>query len=314
MGPKMIGVVTNEGFDILELHGKTLAEHAPELTILRPEEVTDPEAIEFVLTFRPPADAFAPYPNLKAVVSVAAGLDAILKCPSLPKDVAVLRVEDSDQALQMAGFAAFHVLWHHRRFDLHLEDQAREHWERPLFGRSPQERRVGVMGFGLMGRAVAKGIAALGYPTASLSRRAPDPAEPGVEHFLDADRAAFLARTDILINVLPLTSATHKIMDARCFAQLPKGAAVIHLGRGEHLDEDALLAALDSGHLAGASLDAFEREPLRQGHPFWSHPRVLVTPHTASAPESRRVVASIQEGLRQVAAGTHRDNRRAQGY
>lgn len=310
----MIGVVINQGFDILEFHGAAFAQYAPELTLLRPDEVTDPAAVEFLLTFRPPADAFVPYPNLKAVVSAAAGVDAILSCPSLPKGVPVLRVEDDDQALQMAGFAAFHVLWHHRRMDLHLEDQANEVWNRPLFGRSPLERRVGVMGFGLMGRAVAKGIAALGYSTASLSRRSPEPSEPGVDHFLDADRDAFLARSDILINVLPLTPATQNVMDADLFAKLPKGASIINLGRGEHLDEEALLAALDSGHIAGASLDAFAVEPLREGHPFWSHPRVLVTPHTASAPETRGVVASIRAGLQRLRAGEHQDDRLARGY
>ncbi|MBT8155187.1 glyoxylate/hydroxypyruvate reductase A [Epibacterium ulvae] len=310
----MIGVAINANLDILDMHGAAFATHAPELTILRPEEVADPQAVEFALTFRPPDDAFTPYPALKAVVSVAAGVDAILSCPSLPKDVPVLRVEDDDQALQMAGFAAFHVLWHHRRMDLHLEDQANEVWNRPISGRSPSERRVGVMGFGLMGRAVAKAIAALGYPTASLSRSLPEQPEPGVEHFVDRDRDAFLARSDILINVLPLTKATHGVMDADLFAALPQGACVVNLGRGEHLDEGALLAALESGQIAGASLDAFENEPLAEGHPFWSHPRVLVTPHTASAPESKGVVLSIKDGLRRLSDGDIGDDRLSRGY
>lgn len=310
----MIGVAVNDGFDILDLHGAAFAQYAPNLTLLRPEEVTDPGAVDFAVTFRPPADAFRPYPNLRAVVSAAAGVDAILSCPSLPDNVPVLRVEDQDQALQMAGFAAFHVLWHHRGMDQHLADQAAEHWNRPMFGRSPQERRVGVMGFGLMGRQVATQIAALGYPTASLSRRMPDPAVDGVTHFLDDDRATFLARTDILINVLPLTEATRNVMNADLFAALPKGAAVINIGRGEHLDETALLAALETGQISGASLDAFVTEPLPSGHPFWSHPRVLVTPHTASAPDSRAVVRSIRDSLAQVAAGAHQDDRQLRGY
>ncbi|WP_138470084.1 NAD(P)-dependent oxidoreductase [Poseidonocella sp. HB161398] len=290
----MIGVVNSQGFDILDFHGKAFAEHAPELTLLRPEEVTDPAAVEFVITFRPPEDCFAPYPNLKAAISSAAGVDGILACPSLPAGIPVLRVEDPDQARQMAAFAIFHVLWHHRRMDLHLEDQAAERWNRPAHGRSPETRRVGIMGYGNMGREIARALAALGYPVAVLARR-PVAAEPGVEVMLD--RAAFLARTDILINVLPLTDETRGCIDAAMLAALPEGAALVQIGRGEQLDEAALLAALDSGHLAGASLDVFAVEPLPRGHPFWQHPRVLVTPHTASAPESKNVALSISRSL-----------------
>ncbi len=310
----MIGVAIDADLDILDFLGEALATHSPNLSVLREDEVTDPQTVEFALTFRPADDAFTRYTGLKAVVSVAAGVDAILSCPSLPKDVAVLRVEDDDQALQMAGFAAFHVLWHHRRMDLHLEDQMNEVWNRPQSGRSPAERRVGVMGFGLMGRAVAKSIAALGYPTASLSRSMPEPSEPGIEHFIDADRDAFLARSDILINVLPLTQATRGVMNADLLAALPQGACVVNLGRGEHLDDAALLAALESGQITGASLDAFENEPLAEGHPFWSHPRILVTPHTASAPEPTGVVLSIKDGLRRLADGDVGDDRLARGY
>ncbi len=167
----MIGVVNSIGFDILDFHGEAFAKYAPELVLLRPEEVADPAAVEFVLTFRPPDDCFAPYPNLKAAISSAAGVDGILACPSLPQGLPVMRVEDPDQARQMAGFAVFHVLWHHRRMDLHLEDQAAERWNRPAHGRSPENRRIGIMGYGNMGRAIAAALAGLGYPVGVLARR-----------------------------------------------------------------------------------------------------------------------------------------------
>ncbi|MBE3639617.1 2-hydroxyacid dehydrogenase [Mangrovicoccus algicola] len=290
----MIGVVDNLGFDILAHHGAAFRECAPELELLRPGEVTDPAAVEFVLTFRPPDDCFARYPNLRAAVSPAAGMDGILACPSLPPGLPVLRVEDPDQARQMAGFAVFHVLWHHRRIDLHLEDQRAERWNRPAHGRSPQSRRIGIMGHGNMGRAIAQALAGLGYPVRVLARR-PAEAAPGVEIMLDRD--AFLSGTDILINVLPLTAETRGVIDAALLARLPEGAALIQIGRGEQLVEADLLAALDGGRLAGASLDVFAVEPLPAGHPFWRHPRVLVTPHTASAPESRNVALCVSRGL-----------------
>lgn len=310
----LTAVAINPAFDIIDRYGADFAAHAPGLTVLRPEEVTDPGAVDVVLTFRPPADTFTPYPNLIAACSVAAGVDAILACPSLPDGLPVLRVEDPDQAQQMAGFAAFHVLWHHRRMYEHVEDQVTQDWNRPFMGRSPAKIRIGIMGFGLMGRAIAKALVALGYPVASLSRRAPDPVEPGVTPFLETDRAAFLGQSDILINVLPLTEATRNVIDADLLAALPAGASLINLGRGEHLDDEALIDALASGQIAAASLDAFAVEPLAKGHPYWSHPRVLITPHTASAPEGPAIAASLQSGLSRLLAGQDRADRAARGY
>lgn len=309
----MIGVITCSEFDLLSFHGPAFAEWAPELTLLRPEEVTDPGSVEFVLTFKPGADAFAPYPNLKAVSSIAAGVDAILACPSLPKGIPVLRVEDADQALQMAGFALFHVLWHQRQMGLMLESQKRGQWNRPRHGRSPRLKHIGVMGFGLMGRAIARAGVALGYSVSSLSRSMPEP-EPGVTHFVDRDLTAFLGDCDFLVNVLPLTEATRGILGKSTFDALPKGASLIQLGRGAHLDDDALLDALDSGQLAGASLDAFDVEPLPADHIFWSHPRIFVTPHTASAPESKNVAVAIRDMMMRVMAGETLSDRAVRGY
>lgn len=148
-----------------------------------------------------------------------------------------------------------------------------------------------------MGRAVARGAAALRYPVSTLSRSMPTHTEEGMTHFVDADRAAFLAQSDILINVLPMTPATKGLFDADLFDALPHGAAFIHLGRGAQLDEAALLAALESGQISGASLDVFAPEPLIQGHPFWSHPKIFVTPHTASEAEPPAVVANVVKHL-----------------
>ncbi|MGY9050032.1 hypothetical protein P775_27920 [Puniceibacterium antarcticum] len=291
------GVVTCRTLDLRARFGAAFTELAPEITLLTPDEVTDPAAVDFVLSWVPPKDAFSPYPNLRGIFSIAAGMDAILACPSLPKNVPVIRVEDPDQAAQMAGFAAFHIVWHHRQMGLHLENQAKGVWKRPASGRSPARVRVGVMGFGLMGRAVALGARALGYPVATLSRNLPPKPEAGMAHFTDAHRAAFLARTDILINVLPMTPATKGLFDIDLFAALPVGAAFIHLGRGAQLDESALLSALETGQISGASLDVFAPEPLVAEHPFWSHPKVFVTPHTASEAEPPAVVANVVKHL-----------------
>lgn len=255
-----------------------------------------------MVTFRPPPDAFRPYPNLRAAFSIGAGTDGILSCPSLPKGLPIFRVEDPDQALQMAGFAAFHVLWHHRNMAAWMEARTARQWERQVTGLSPQNRRIGVLGFGHMGRAVARGLAALGYPVASYSRSLPEPPEPGVTPYTSGALDAFLGQSDILINVLPLTPETQGIIDAGALSRLPEGAALIHLGRGGQVVEGALLEALDSGHLSGASLDVFETEPLPPDNPLWSHPKVLVTPHVASISEPQAVVLSIRRQLATLCA------------
>lgn len=288
--------------DLPALFGPVFARDLPQVSLLAPDQIDDPTSIEIALSWKPAPDAFARYPNLRAVFSVAAGVDAIRDCPSLP-DVPVYRVEDPDQALQMAGFAAFHTLWHHRRMGEHLAAQRRGEWVREIRDLSPKGRRVGVMGFGLMGRAIAAGLSSLGYPVTTLSRRLPAHPLPGITHLTSGDLPAFLAGTDILINVLPLTPETVGLLDRRCFAALPAGAALIQLGRGPQLVEPDLIAALDSGHLSGASLDVFATEPLPPDSPLWHHPRVVITPHVASTPRPEAIVASVRDGLARLTPG-----------
>ena len=309
-----VGVASCSYVDVFLHFGDAFAEYAPELTILPEEQIDDPEDVRFIVTFKPDDGLFDRFPNVDAVFSLGAGVDAILSCASLPEGLPVFRVNDSAQAAQMAGFATFHVLWHHRGMGRYLTNQAQCVWDRPRDSRSPDIVRVGVMGFGQMGRAIAANLVHLGYDVACWSRRLPDAPEPGVTHFDFDQRNAFLKDCQILINVLPLTAQMTGILNADLFAQLPKGASLIQLGRGQHLVDQDLLDALDSGHLSGASLDVFNTEPLPEDHPYWPHPNVVVTPHTACAPEVRTVVRSVQDGLAQIAAGRLPPDRRTRGY
>lgn len=298
----MIGVATCARLDLMGHFGPHFAELAPELDLRPPERIDRPEEVEFMITFEPDDAAFAPYPNLRAVFSVGAGTDAIERCPSLPHGLPVHRVQLPDQAAQMAGFAAFHVLWHHRRMADYVHDQQAQLWQRRLGGFSPRARRIGILGYGHMGRGIARGLLALDYPVSAYSRSLPATPDAGVTHFGAGALDDFLAQCDILINVLPLTAETTGLIDADFLSKLPTGAALIHLGRGSQVDEAALIAALDRGHLSGASLDVFETEPLPPGHPLWSHPKVLITPHVASVPEPADVVRSIRQQVQSLRA------------
>ncbi|EIE50887.1 hydroxyacid dehydrogenase [Salipiger aestuarii] len=295
---RILGVATCSRLDVADRFVPLFERLAPEIDLRAPRDIDRPEDVRFMLTFVPGDDAFTPYPNLEAAFSIGAGQDAIDTCPSRPEGLPVYRLEDPDQALQMAAFCVFHVQWHQREmFDIRAA-QARGEWLRKAAGLSPRSKRIGVMGFGHMGRAVAKALVALGYPVQGYARRMPDPPEPGVTHFTDGQMDDFVARSDILVNVLPLTPQTRGLIDAGFLARLPQGAALIHVGRGGQVDEPALIAALDSGHLSGASVDVFETEPLPADHPFWAHERVFMTPHSACIPVPEAVVRSVRARMR----------------
>ncbi|ACA15227.1 D-isomer specific 2-hydroxyacid dehydrogenase NAD-binding [Methylobacterium sp. 4-46] len=306
-------ILLSETLDLAALFGPVLAQVADAV-----EVVTDPaEAarVRLALAWFPPADAFARYPNLGAVCSIAAGVDSLLACPGLPPDLPVVRVVDPDQARAMSCFVLWHVLGHLRRFRSYAENQARALW-RPLGQRAAGEVTVGLLGCGRMGAQVARDLAAFGFPVLAWSRAA-RPAEPGITHLHGPEGlAALLPRCDVLVNLLPLTPDTRGLLAAPLFGRLKPGAALVHVGRGDHLVEADLLCALDSGRLAHAALDVFAVEPLPEDHPFWRHPRILVTPHEACDASPAAVAAMLRataEALRTGAPIPHAIDRR-RGY
>jgi len=268
---------------------------APELEFRNWDEPGDVEEIEFALVWKPPRGVLRTFPNLKVIFSLGAGVDHLFTDPELPEGVPVVRMIDTELTRGMTEYVTLHVLRHHRRQrDLDAMQRRRE-WE-SVFTPTAPTRRVGIMGLGVLGRAAAKALAALEFDLAGWSRTARDIA--GVDCFHGADGfGPFLARTEILVCLLPLTEETGGILNADLFAQLPKGASLINAARGGHQVEADILAALDSGRLSEATLDVFNTEPLPADHPFWGHERVTVTPHNASVtdPDSgaRQVIENI---------------------
>lgn len=298
------GVYLCDALDLPEIFGTALAAET-DLRLYLPADVPDPTRIRFALAWRPAANAFAPYPNLRLVQVIAAGVDPVLSARDLPPQVTVARVHDAEQAATMAGFAAWQVVWHHRQKGKYLTAAAKGEWTRDAVKtlRPPSQVPVGVLGYGLMGRAIARAVAAMGFPVLAASRTK-GPADPGVTRLTGAASIQRVAsQAAILINVLPLTQATRDILAAPLFAQMPQGAALIQLGRGEHMIEEDLLDALDSDHLSGASLDVFRTEPLPRDHPFWHHPKITLTPHEASVTSVPAVAKALVKSLSELAQG-----------
>ena len=259
------------------------------------------EDIEVALAWKPPAGLIASFPNVKLIVSLGMGVDHLLADDRLPAGVPIVRIMDDGLVGQMSEYAIYWALRHHREIDTYAASQRARQWKPEDFV-DTIDRRIGVMGLGSIGQDTAGKFAALGFPTAGWSRTAKS--LPGIETFHGADGLQrFLARTDILIDVLPLTRDTRGLLDAKAFAALPRGAYFINMARGGHVVDNALLAALESGQISGAALDVFNVEPLPQDHPYWTHPKVHVTPHIAGATNPRTASPGVIENIKRMRAG-----------
>ncbi|HEU5353494.1 MAG TPA: glyoxylate/hydroxypyruvate reductase A [Actinocrinis sp.] len=248
-----------------------------------PHEIGAREDIGVASVWRAPHGLLATLPNLKLIVSLAAGVDHLLTDPSLP-DVPIVRAADPDLSMRVTEYVVLHTLRYHRRQPLYDAQQRQQVWHvHPQPAAS--EVAVGVMGLGVIGGEAARVLARIGFKVAGWSASAK--AIDGVETFHGAAGLdAFLARTEILICLLPLTAATTAILDRTLFAKLKRdgaagGAFLINAGRGRLQVDADILAALDDGTLAGATLDVFPQEPLPPESPMWTHPNVTVTPHNA---------------------------------
>ena len=282
--------------DWVRLLGRLL----PEFAVRDFDDPGDPAEAEYAVVWAPPAGGIARFPNLRAVVSIGAGVDHVLRDPQLPRHLPILRTTGPDMVQRLREYVALHVLAHHRALATTDANQADGVWQQivtPVAG----QRRVGIMGLGTIASACARTLAALGFDVAGWSRSGA--AVEGVTVFAGSEGLRpFLARSEILVCLLPLTDLTRGILNAHLFGRLPRGACLINAGRGGHLVEADLLAALDTGQLGGATLDVFNAEPLPPGHPFWAHPKIRVTPHIASMIDAETGAGVIAANIRAFAA------------
>lgn len=265
------------------------------------ENAGDKAEIDYAVVWKPPPGGLKTFPNLKCIVSMGAGIDHLLADPELPRHLPVIRTVGPDLRQRMREYLALHVLRFHRRLPDIQAAQRRKAWDQIITPPAPQ-RGVGVMGLGNMGAEAAHTLTALGFDVRGWSRR--PKRLHGIRCFHGEDQLGdFLARSEILICLLPLTPATEGILNRRLFAKLPKGACIINVGRGRHLVERDLIPALDSGQLGGATLDVLQVEPPEEDHPFWTHPKILLTPHIASLIDPESGAKVIAENLKLFMAG-----------
>ena len=250
-----------------------------------------------------PHGLLAQLPRLQLVQSLAAGVDHLFADRSLPRALPLCRVIDPVMGAGMNAYVAWAVVQRHRSMQGYVVSAANARWEEQPIS-SPRNYRVGVAGLGAIGMGCARALAAIGYDVRGWSRGAKTDVPEGVSTFHGSSQLdAFLAGCDALVCLLPLTAETHGFLDADLFARLPRGAHLINVGRGDHLVEADVIAALDSGRLSFATLDAFSIEPLPVGNPLWTHPRVLVTPHVATRTDRHIIAKQTLSNLAAVRRG-----------
>jgi glyoxylate/hydroxypyruvate reductase A len=272
----------------------------PDVEIRLWPEVGNRDEIEIAAVGSLPHGELAKLPKLRMIASLFAGQDLLLGDPLLP-DVPIARTDTAEGSTSMTETVLLHVLRHHRFLPQYQDSQARHEWK-PLPRLRPRDTTVGIMGLGPLGLAAAKTLRDYGFDVAGWVRRPRE--EAGIAVFYGEDQlAAFLARSMIVVNLLPPTPALRDVLNRETFAQMPKGGSIVNLGRGTHVVDEDLVAALDSGHLGAATLDVFRQEPLPAESPLWAHPRITVMPHVARRLEIDEIVPRIAENVRRLHAG-----------
>lgn len=278
-----------------------LAEALPDHKIVPPGGITDPAAIDYAVVGKPDPGVLASLPNLRVIFSINAGVEALLGDSTVPPHLPMVRMVDHGLTSGMKEWVLGQVLDFHRNGPAYRAQQRQGLWKQ-LPELLAGERTVGVLGLGELGGASARLLADVGFKVVAWSR-SPRQLE-GIDCHSGSDGLeTVLSKSQILVDLLPLTPETAGMLNARTLALLPRGAALVNAARGRHIVEDDLIAALDSGQISSAALDVFPIEPLPAGHPFWAHPVISITPHVASITHARTAAEAIASNLLGFEAG-----------
>lgn len=279
--------------------GDALKANIPGLDFRVYPEVGNPADVRHVLAWKPAPGFFEPFKNIVQVINLGAGIDSLVGRADLP-DVPISRLSDPGMMALMRSYVLFSVIRYARNIPEFEQAQKRREWNY-IHPRALHRITVGVMGLGHLGSAVASGLAEAGFDVRGWDHAAKT--IEGVQCFGATERDAFLSEVEILVNMMPHTPHTDKLIDSTVFHSLPRGAKFVNASRGPVVDEPALIEALRSGQVGGATLDVFWVEPLPQDHPFWDMDNVLITPHLASITIPEAAARDVAESIRRVSAG-----------
>jgi glyoxylate/hydroxypyruvate reductase A len=264
-------------------------------------DIPHPEQVEMALVWKHPSGSLRQFPNLKCIQSFGAGVEHLLNDRDLPDSIPLARIVQNAMTVSMRNYIGMAALSIHKRMDFYREAQKRQQWQQP----DPVELplRIGILGMGVLGSASAHFLADMGFYVKGYSQ---SPKEIPNIPCLDAQRISlpdFVRDVNVLVCLLPLTPQTESVLNYALFREMPKGSYLINAARGGHLVEEDLLSALQEGLLAGAYLDVFREEPLPAGHPFWTHPGIVITPHSSSVTNADEALEIIVENYRRMQAG-----------
>ena len=280
--------------------GRLFAANAPDLPFHIWPNTGEADQVRYLAAWVPPQDIGLRFPNLELFFSTGAGVDQF-DLATLPPELPVVRMAEPGVIAGMVEYATMAVLALHRDLPTYIRQQRDRQWAAHRVYPAAK-RRVGVLGLGVLGCAVLDQLRTFGFQLAGWSRTRRE--VDGVACYAGREELpAMLASTDILVCLLPLTQETRGILDAALFQHLPRGASLVHVGRGAHLDHQALLDALETGCLSGAVVDVTDPEPLPPEHPFWTHPKILLTPHIASMTQPETGVEQVLDNIRRHEAG-----------
>ncbi|HVE49966.1 MAG TPA: glyoxylate/hydroxypyruvate reductase A [Casimicrobiaceae bacterium] len=251
-----------------------------------------PDEVDFALVWKPAPEVFERVRVRRAIVNLGAGVDALIELPTLPAEIPIVRLTDAGMAMQMTEYVTLAALRAYREQDAYAKSQHAAQWQ-PRGRLAKQDFAVGLLGVGVLASAVAKALRTFDFPVLGWRRSATP--SPGIEAFAHDELFKMLAQTRMLVAMLPLTAATRGLLNRTTLTKLPRGAHLVNVARGPLVVEQDLLDLLDEGHLASATLDVFDEEPLPSTHRFWHHPKIVLTPHVSAA-------TLVDESARQVAA------------
>ncbi len=266
---------------------------APEVSFYSYLEDHPKDRIEVAMVWKHPTGIFKQYPSLKYIASFGAGVDFLLQDPEIPTHVKITRVVDPVLAADMSEYVIAAILSNMKNLTQYRSEQIQGVWNPSPYKRI-SDMTIGIMGLGALGSCLAKDLHRIGFNVIGWSRSKKN--MKFLECFSGEDqKPEFLSRANVLVCLLPLTPKTKNILNKPLFGQLPQGAYIINVARGGHLVDEDLIEMIDKGHISGACLDVYHQEPLSEDHPFWKHPKILMTPHVASVSDVNAVVPQLLE-------------------